>query len=550
MKQFLSLFSCLLVLIVLLSYRAASPEKGSIKVTTWDAFGYYMYLPALITYGDHKKLDWLAAADEKYKLTGGDGWQAQKVENGNFVFKYLGGVSLLQGPLFLAGDLAARLTGHPRDGFSPPYQYALGYGIILYCFLGLLVLRRVMLYFFNDRITALSILLLCLATNFIRYAAVDNAQSHAYIFVLYCLVLYTTIQWHRAPRAGWALLTGYIIGLATICRPTEAIMLFIPLLWHTHNREAAAEKWSMVGRNRLHLLLAILGGLAGILPQLLYWKSSSGSFIYDVGSKWNFLSPWFRVLVGWEKGWFIYTPVTIAFVAGLFFLKKYPFRNAVLWFCILNLWIIMAWSDWRYGGSYSTRALVQSYPVFCLALGSFLHRSYQGKFRLLILIAGLMLILINLFQTVQYDKTVLHFNDMNRKYYGQIFLNPSPSPEQFSLLDHDVFIADEEAYKKQVLINAPALRPISLNPGSDLTLADQLLRLPECQIAYLKIECSISAPDQLWQNDLSAAIRTGTDSSKGKVRLYRPMIQNTGFNRYAFYLRLPENSPVAGLRIW
>jgi len=63
-----------------------------------------------------------------------------------------------------------------------------------------------------------------------------------------------------------------------------------------------------------------------------------------------FLNPWFRVLFGPEKGWFLYTPISIMMLAGLFLIKKYPFQKSVITFCLLNIWIIIAWSDWRYWG--------------------------------------------------------------------------------------------------------------------------------------------------------------------------------------------------------
>ena len=372
MKNLLSLIACGIICIVLLQYRVDTiPEDKPLNVTQWDAFGYYMYLPAICIYHDYKKLDWLTEADKKYHVTGGDGWQAQKEANGNYVFKYLGGVAIMELPFFYIGHMVTKNYGYPADGFSPPYMYALAFGIIFYCMLGLLLLRYVLLRYFKDSTVAVTLLLLCLATNFIQYVAVDNGLSHAYIFPLYVLVIYTTLKWHRRPRIGWALLTGYIIGLATISRPTEAIMLFIPLMWQMQSREAAREKWQLVKTHSSHIAAVAVGGVLGILPQLVYWKLSSGHLIYDVGSKWQFLTPWFRVLFGWEKGWFIYTPVTIFFIAGMFFMKRFPFRKSVLWFCLLNIWIIIAWDDWRYGGTYSTRALMQSYPVFALPLAAF-----------------------------------------------------------------------------------------------------------------------------------------------------------------------------------
>src|ERR1044071_5193064 len=223
MKNRLSFIACILVALTLFVHRAAYPlqPERPLKVTDWDALGYYMYLPALVIYDDITQLQWFDSVDRKYVVSAGGLYQANKTDNGNYVCKYLGGVAILQAPLFFMAHMLAEPMGYPADGFSPPYQQAISYGVIVYCLLAILLLRRIMLWYFTDQAVALSILLLCLATNFIQYAAIHNGMSHAFIFPLYVLVLYNTIKWHARPSVLWAAATGYIIGLATICRPTE-----------------------------------------------------------------------------------------------------------------------------------------------------------------------------------------------------------------------------------------------------------------------------------------------------------------------------------------
>src|SRR5580700_7250713 len=139
MKNILSLSACIIIAIALVQYRVSysdiKPGNPPLKVTVWDAFGYYIYLPAICKYHDYKELKWLTDIDKKYAVTGGDGWQAEKLQNGNYVFKYLGGVAILEIPFYFIGDFIASHSHYAPDGFSPPYQYALGFGVIFYCIL-------------------------------------------------------------------------------------------------------------------------------------------------------------------------------------------------------------------------------------------------------------------------------------------------------------------------------------------------------------------------------------------------------------------------------
>jgi hypothetical protein len=480
MLRSLSVWSVIAVTIaaftVRFCYFTNNPKNGY-NATTWDALGYYMYLPATFIYGDVTELKWFPAADKKYGMSGGELYQATKLGNGNYTFKYLGGVAIMQAPFFAVGHIAALITGAPADGFSRPYQYAILFGAIFWFIIGCIFLRKVLLRYYSEQAAALTIVLLGLASNLLQYVSVDGAMSHVYIFPLYAIVLWLTIRWHEQPKAWRAVLIGLVCGLATISRPTELIMLFIPLLWGTDGNGSLGSKWQLVRRNRGHVLFAMAGGVIGILPQLLYWKYTTGSFVYDVGSKWYFLNPWLRVLFGLEKGWFVYTPVALFMVAGLFLLKGKPFRKAVIVFCLLNLWIIMAWSDWRYGASYSARALTQSYPVFALALAAFIERAFTGRKKSIVLVVGAYLIFVNLFQIGQYNSTVLHFDDMNAAYYRAIYLDPDPTPLDYSLLDTADIMSKKELFAGSERIYIEAVAPEPGKPAHLLTLTQKLQKL-------------------------------------------------------------------------
>lgn len=541
MKNKLSFFACIIIGFILLFYRFSYPALISnepLKITTWDAYGYYLYLPSTLIYHDVKTLAFQDSVDQKYQLSGGELYQANKHEKtGNYVFKYLGGIAILHLPLFVAAHVYALNSQYEADGFSAPYQNAIGFGVVLYGILALFVLRRVLLTYYSDEVTTLTLLLTVLASNAIQYFSIDNAQSHAPIFFLYTLILWLTIKWHNKPTMWVAFLAGWVIGLATISRPTEAIMVLIPILWGTQSKESAKEKWTMVKANMPMVYLAALGGIIGILPQLLYWQYVTGSLIYDVGSSWRFLTPFFRVLFGFEKGWFIYTPVTIFFVLGMFYIKKYPFRKSLLWFCLLNIWIIISWSDWKYGGSYTTRALMQSYPVFALAFGAFLQQYWVGQKRYAVALLGFYLIGVNLFQIWQYNTTTLHYYDMNRAYYSQIYLNANPTPLQKSLLDNEDWVSNEDDYASCLIYKNEELKTMRFYNDSNNVLYQNKPKLKG--VDYLKINASIKTKPGMGGGHLICDLKLGEQVKTNKVRLTYPMVLKDQFNNYSFYVEVP-----------
>ena len=158
-SQVVFLAAVLLASVVRLSYHSNNSTNGY-NATSWDALGYYIYLPGFIIYEDVKKLDWFADIDSIYNVSGGQFYQAVELDDGDHVFKYLGGVAILELPFFLIGHAVALATDYPADGFSAPYQYAIIWGAVLWFLFGLWVLKWVLRRYFTDGITALTMLLL------------------------------------------------------------------------------------------------------------------------------------------------------------------------------------------------------------------------------------------------------------------------------------------------------------------------------------------------------------------------------------------------------
>jgi hypothetical protein len=542
-------FSSLVVILVVFAlaftrFQYTKWETPTVTSTlTWDAFGYYMYLPAQFIYHDITGMKWVSDIQEKYHPTG-TMYQISVLKNGNSVIKYPIGLALLYWPFFFLGHWVAGWLHYAQDGFSAPYQLAICIAALFYAALGFWALRKVLLHFFSDTIAAITLLMIGLSTNYIQYAAVESGMTHVYLFTMYAFMLLLTIRWHEKPQLLTALGIGLAFGVTTIARPTEAVIMFIPLLWSTQNKVVRQQKWKLLFyTHRTHFFATIVGAFMGIFPQMAYWKIVSGKWVYDVGSKWMFLNPNWQVLFGWEKGWFVYTPVVFFMVAGMFLMQGKVYKRAALTYLLLNVWIVIAWADWRYGASYSSRALVQSYPVLALAFALVVERISISKLKWPAIIFGAYLLIVNLFQIYQYNQTILHYNDNNRAYYAAIYLNPHPDPLDMSLLDTREMIRDTNAFKQTRLMLVDTLVTIHAKDHPKQLLlqqpVNQILNTKPGKTAWLCITAQVKSEYGAFNSHLTTLIQTDEGRKQTNCRLENGICERKAWNTIAYYFKVP-----------
>jgi hypothetical protein len=364
----------------------------------------------------------------KYDLSGYF-YQAHLYPNGHYILSYTLGLALLEFPFFCLGHLFAMILGYPTDGFSIPYQFSITVCGTFYSLVGLWFTYRNLEFFFTQ---SLSLLLLCVivfATNYFYYSAFENGMTHTYLFTAYAATIYYTVKWHRHPKLNYAIGLGIAIGLAIVMRPSEIVIILIPLLWSITDKVSLRDKYIIISNAISHLIVLSIMVLAIGFLQLIYWKYASGHWLYnsykETGQSFDFLHPeLLKGIFSLKKGWLVYSPVMILLFFGLF--AMYKKANHIFWsisiYFVINIWIVFSWCQWDYGGGFASRPLVQSYAVLVLALGFAVESMFSKPLlKYLTILFLVSCIGLNLMQTIQYAKGMLSPGGLNKYSYCLLF---------------------------------------------------------------------------------------------------------------------------------
>jgi hypothetical protein len=387
-----------------------------------DVAIYYSFLPAVFIYQDL-----MFTYEHKVNEVYGEAVWVEKPAEGIRVQKCTYGLALLNAPFFLVAHQLATPLGYPADGYAEPYQMALLIAGGVYALLGLLLLRLLLLRFFNDRITAATLLTLLFATNLYYYSTTESPMSHAYGFFLITGFLLAALKWLTIPSLKNTLLVGVVFGLIVLVRPTNGIVALFPLLYGTSadSRRLLLMDWV---RYIPQLIIACLCVLCILFPQLLYWKYTTDSWVYFSYSGERFFFDHPHLLEGlfsYRKGWLLYTPVMVFALIGIGFLRTY--RPAlflpVLLITVIHVYLIYSWWAWWYGGSYGSRPMVDLYGLLALPLACFYDRiRIQKKWVVGSVVSVVILLLtLNLVQTQQKRLGILHFDSMTKELYWLVF---------------------------------------------------------------------------------------------------------------------------------
>lgn len=551
------------------------------NVLSWDIFGYYLYLPLLFIYNELglRDLTIINQIIDTYQNTSSL-YQAMPGVDGSWVLKYPMGMALLYSPWFFVGHIWAEFSAFPADGFSFPYQASLIYGSFVYTVIGLIILWKSLHRFFRPATVSAILILIVFGTNYLVHTVFhgQGLMSHNYLFTVFAFILYFTIKWHDQPSMKYAIALGTFIGIAALSRPTELLVVIVPILWNVKNKSDFFAKLQLFLKNWKNVLVAGLIIVFFGSLQLIYFKIYTGKFLFNsygnnAGEGMEFLSPYIvQVLISFRKGWLIYTPIMIFALLG--FITLYKNRRAyflsIFVFFLFSFYVIASWSCWWYADCFSQRALIPMYVFLSLPLGALLEYVFSNKrriYRVLLVFILVALLALNLFQSWQFLNGIIHTSRMTKPYYSSVFLKSNIPPGATDKLLVDRLKTPEEllnsgkVYSSVVLDHftfenegiIPDTNSVSWSNGKVFELNEQHQFSPKFEIAYkdlnvneygiIKVSAKVFPATSADANPLiftATFMHNGYAYSYFGKQLDEQMLQLNTWNEVEFYYLTPE----------
>lgn len=412
-----------------------------------DINQYYSYLNALFI--EH---------DLYFKSNINDYWLMETPTH-HFVPKVTYGMAFFYCPFFIIAKFL--FQGNPT-GYEPIFAWSVHFGCIVYILIGLYYTRKNLLIWFDEKIAAIAVLLLFFGTNLFYYTVSESESVHGVLFFLISFFLFHVIKWHQTASNKSFLLASLCAGFICLIRPTECIVLIIPLLIGVNSKTTFINKLKQIALLKWTLVFGILLFLMPLVPQLLYWKIQSGSFLFfSYGSSEGFF--WtdpqiINVFFSYRKGFFIYTPMMLFAMFGfiIMYKKQSPLFYCSLIYFLINSYLICTWWDWSFGGSFGMRSFIHCFAILVVPFAYFVNwvlSMYKASvikkgFVYFMTVLSMFFCLLNVWQSNLYKHNIIHWDGMTKEAYQFTFFKRTYSEQDFVYLKTLIKSPDYESRRK------------------------------------------------------------------------------------------------------
>jgi hypothetical protein len=218
---------------------------------------------------------------------------------------------------------------------------------------GLYFLEKYLLNFYKPHIVLISILTIFFGSNVFYYTTLEPALSHQPSFFIICFLLYWTNKFKFSNKN--LIIFGLISGLFTTVRLADSILL-IPLLFN-------------LKLNYKRIMLIGFGFLIGMTPQLYsqfyyYGNIFINPYLIGASGHWSAnLGHIFVYLFSFKRGLFIWSPIYLVGIYGLYKLKK----RIILYSILLLTLIGSFWSAYLSAG-FGQRLIFSATPFFAIGI--------------------------------------------------------------------------------------------------------------------------------------------------------------------------------------
>lgn len=303
---------------------------------------------------------------------------------------YLIGNSVMWLPFFLAAHAAAMILsflGLPvnADGYSWPYEIAIGIASLIYGFLAMLLIYRFCRKWFDNGTSLLATISIWYGTAAFWYNAIEPSLAHVNSIFLNALFVYF---WHntlgKRTKLQWALL-GIILGFVFLVRQQDVLIGLLAAFELAKNVLKAAtdglNKLRLFAKNIANAAVFGIGILAMVFQQMLVWKKMFGSFIIYTHSSLTKIEPtlyWTSpqlvpLFFSADLGMWRVPLMLLALVGTFVFALR---ARGVAWYFLVvvvaQLLLTASWSGWVNG--YGIRLLLGLSVFFALGAAEIIDR--------------------------------------------------------------------------------------------------------------------------------------------------------------------------------
>jgi hypothetical protein len=256
-----------LLIFLSFNYHGKAPNYSHRSQIWADKAGYNVYLPFAIIYG----CDANSMPDSIGNKTGG-GFLID-TDNNKLHNKYTYGVAVMQSPFFLSAHYLSGIFGFESNGYSKIYNWAVDVSAVVYLVLALIILSKLLLRYENIKTIFIGLSILFLGSNLFYYTIDETGMSHVYSFFLFTLFLgiLEKTDFLKIATVKWIFALGIVVGLITLVRPLNIIILSAFLFWKPESKAVIIQRFQRLIWPKNLLILLSCSTIIWLFP-LFLWR--------------------------------------------------------------------------------------------------------------------------------------------------------------------------------------------------------------------------------------------------------------------------------------